>query len=43
VELAIAGGAEVIVTRNIRDFGLSDRRWPGLIALTPPECPETLT
>ena len=42
VELAIAGGAEAIVTYNIRDFGLADLRWPGLDILTPPECLEKL-
>jgi predicted nucleic acid-binding protein len=43
VELAIAGGAEAIVTYNIRDFNLGELRWPGLAILTPPECLETLT
>jgi putative PIN family toxin of toxin-antitoxin system len=42
VELAIAGGAEAIVTYNIRDFRLADLRWPGLAVLTPPECLERL-
>jgi putative PIN family toxin of toxin-antitoxin system len=42
VELAIAGGAEAIVTYNIRDFRLGDLRWPNLAVLTPPECLETL-
>ncbi len=42
VELAIAGGAEAIVTYNSRDFRLSDLRWPGLAVLTPPECLEKL-
>jgi len=42
VELAIAGGAEAIVTHNIRGFRLADLRWPGLAVLTPPECLERL-
>lgn len=42
VELAIAGGAEAIVTYNIRDFRLGDLRWPDLAVLTPPECLEKL-
>jgi predicted nucleic acid-binding protein len=43
VELAIAGGAETIVTYDIRDVRLGDLRWPGLADLTPPECLEKLT
>jgi putative PIN family toxin of toxin-antitoxin system len=43
VELAIAGGAEAIVTYNIRDLGLGELRWPRLAVLTPPECLEKLT
>jgi putative PIN family toxin of toxin-antitoxin system len=42
VELAIAGGAEAIVSYNIRDFRLGDLRWPNLAVLTPPQCLETL-
>ncbi len=42
VELAIAGGAEAIVTYNTRDFRLGDLRWPNLAVLTPPECLEKL-
>jgi predicted nucleic acid-binding protein len=42
VELAIAGGAEAIVTYNVRDFRLGDLRWPNLAVLTPPECLERL-
>jgi len=42
-ELAIAGGADAIVTYNIRDFRLGELRWPGLAILTPPECLEALT
>jgi putative PIN family toxin of toxin-antitoxin system len=42
VELAVAGGAEAIVTYNIRDFRLGDLHWPNLAVLTPPECLEKL-
>jgi putative PIN family toxin of toxin-antitoxin system len=42
VELAIAGGAEAIVTYNTRDFRLGELRWPDLAVLTPPECREQL-
>lgn len=34
-ELAIAGGAEVVVTRNIRDFTRAELRFPELFILTP--------
>ena len=35
VELAVAGGAQAIVTRNIRDLTRPDLLFPGLQALTP--------
>ena len=35
VELAIAGGAECIVTHNTRDFERSEFAWPGLRILDP--------
>ena len=35
IELAIAGGADVIVTNNIRDVGLWELKFPGLRILTP--------
>ena len=35
VELAIAGGAECIVTHNTRDFENSEFAWPGLRILDP--------
>ncbi len=37
IELAVAGGAEVIVTHNQRDFGRTELRFPGLRVLTPGE------
>lgn len=37
VELAVAGGAEVIVTHNTRDFARAELRFPGLRVLTPSE------
>ncbi len=42
VELAVAGGATVIVTNNVRDFRLGDLRFPGLRAVTPREFLEEL-
>lgn len=35
VELAVAGGADMIVTNNIRDFRRAQLRFPGLRAVTP--------
>ncbi|ESQ16404.1 MAG TPA: PIN domain-containing protein [Chromatiaceae bacterium] len=35
VELAVAGGAEVIVTRNLRDLERMDLRFPALKLMTP--------
>ena len=35
IELAVAGGAEVIVTHNQRDFSRTELRFPGLRVLTP--------
>jgi predicted nucleic acid-binding protein len=35
VELAIAGGAEAIVTRNLRDLERMEMRFPNLKLLTP--------
>lgn len=35
VELAVAGGAEVIVTKNIRDFRSAELHFPGLRILRP--------
>jgi len=35
VELAVAGGASMIVTNNIRDFRRPQLRFPGVSAVTP--------
>jgi putative PIN family toxin of toxin-antitoxin system len=35
VELAVAGGATAIVTRNIRDFGRMELRFGGLMVMEP--------
>ena len=35
VELAVAGNAEAIVTKNTRDFRVSELRFPGLAIQTP--------
>ncbi len=35
VELAVAGGARAIVTKNVRDFGRTELRFPDLRILTP--------
>jgi len=35
VELAVAGGAERIVTRNLRDLKGMELKFPGLVAVTP--------
>jgi len=37
IELAVAGGAEVIVTKNVRDFRQGELRFPGLRILSPEE------
>jgi len=37
VELAIAGGAETIVTHNVRDVRRGELSFPGLKILTPAE------
>ena len=35
VELAVAGGARGIVTNNVRDFQVSELRFPGIRIMTP--------
>lgn len=38
VELAVAGGAQAIVTRNRRDFDGAELKFENLAVLTPAEC-----
>lgn len=40
IELALAGGAEAIVTHNVRDLGRGERRLGRLRILTPVQCLE---
>jgi len=40
IELAVAGGAQAIVTRNIRDLTRSELHFPDVRILTPKECLE---
>ncbi len=40
IELAVAGGAEAIVTRNVRDLKRSELHFPDIRILTPKECLE---
>lgn len=42
IELAVAGGAAMIVTNNTRDFRTAELRFPGLRALTPRELVEEI-
>jgi putative PIN family toxin of toxin-antitoxin system len=37
IELAVAGGAQFIVTRNLRDLQLGQMRFPALKAISPEE------
>jgi putative PIN family toxin of toxin-antitoxin system len=41
IELAVAGNAAAIVTRNIRDLARGELRFPALRVLTPEQCLET--
>lgn len=43
VELAVAGGASMIVTNNRADFAGSDLRFPGLKIVHPKELPKELS
>ena len=35
VELAVAGGAEYIITRNMRDIATAELSFPGILAVSP--------
>ena len=38
IELAVAGGAEAIVARNVLDLSRAELHFPGLAVLTPVQC-----
>ncbi|MFN7695396.1 MAG: putative toxin-antitoxin system toxin component, PIN family [Burkholderiales bacterium] len=40
IELAVAGRAQVIITRNLRDLSKGELRFPGLQVLAPEHCLE---
>lgn len=40
VELAVAGRAAAVVTRNVRDLARGELRFPGIRILTPEQCLE---
>lgn len=42
IELAVAGGASAIVTRNVRDLRRAELRFPGLMVMTPAHCLRSL-
>ncbi|TFL13312.1 PIN domain-containing protein [Pusillimonas caeni] len=42
IELAIAGGAQTIVTHNVRDVARGELAWKELRVLTPAQCWENL-
>jgi len=42
IELAVAGNAAAIVTRNIRDLARGELRFPALRVLTPEQCLELI-
>ncbi len=41
IELAVAGGAAAIVTRNLRDLTRGELRFPAIRLLDPAQCLET--
>lgn len=43
LELAVAGGATIIVTNNVADFPRAELRFPGVRILTPAQMPEELS
>jgi putative PIN family toxin of toxin-antitoxin system len=43
VEVAVAGGAAMIVTNNVRDFQASELRFPGIQIVTPKEALQELS
>lgn len=40
IELAVASGADAIVTHNIRDIARGELKWAQLLVLTPAQCLE---
>jgi predicted nucleic acid-binding protein len=40
IELAVAAGADAIVTHNLRDVARGELVWPGLRVLSPAQCLE---
>ena len=42
IELAIAGGAQAIITHNVRDVARGELAWKELRVLTPAQCLENL-
>jgi len=42
IELAIAGGAQTIITHNVRDVARGELTWKELRVLTPAQCLENL-
>ncbi len=43
IELAVAGNAEAIITRNLRDFNQAELQFPGLFIYTPEQFIEVNT
>jgi predicted nucleic acid-binding protein len=42
IELAVAGGAQALVTHNIRDVARGELRWSGFLVMSPADCLEKL-